>query len=1085
MNSKKANACLTRIDTPKKAPGKEAVSDSARFYIFKGESGGFVIVSGDDRARRILAYSLTGSIDVDNMPQQLSGLLEWYSEIIANLPSNIVVHPSPASLEETTGPSNSVLLETYDWGQGDPYNTSCPVIGGVHSQAGCVATAMAIVMKYHNWPPKGRGHHKYNTNRFGMDLDEMDYEKITFDFDAMSPEGNSEVAKLMRTAGHSVNMVYGTELSGTYVWVAPNAMRRYFSYSPECQYIEKSHFQDNEWSEILHSQLDSGLPVIYSGFTEDKEGHAFVIDGYENDMYHINWGWDGMFNGYFSLSPAADNAIPEYNQRQGMVINIIPDTSGKELSPCWIDYGYLWREMDSDPLLNTNPGTYVYPSTFEKGKEFDFYSKTINVPVDYACSFGVAVVDANGDIKHVAPAYMTIDKGSYTVFCTINYTWNSVTLSTPTSIDIDLPENYTLWVASQEKGSDIWKLIPGTMEAPSTCIFDDRDIPLSSINYSFNDVAGVVGSPDNDDDDFVYSVNSTDPFKAIIGSNYLAICKANNGVANIYLDGEWATNTDDVYRSTLQFKVFKDTYDITVDYIGNEDLTSVVLENATPGSVPESLSDCEKIKSLVVHGSVHAGDLAYITEHCISLQHLDLSDVDIVSHVDEQGIEYRANTFPRDNYRPSKTVNDQSSLTANIWNVKSLILPKSMTGWSGRFNTMELGGRNLIALSIHAGYASERTETYISGNSGLGDISFQFVNCTADETAGTLSEVSFLSGVNKYGHLFVPSGMKDKFTNAAGWKEFRHIIEVDKPFNGAIVEKDGAQYILLSDCAALISVPVDCINSRFSVADSIIHGDESYPVRYIATQALTAKPINHIELPAGFEELDLNVFFGSHSITLNQNLESIIPQESVYLVGGVLYLRNEKSLDLSMMDSYIAFSEKTTPNFTTDKAVQRVYVPGATTEIYKETLPTAAEIAEMWTYEIDKEKKLVRITPKLDDLSVDKVSINGRSIEPVLGVYNYADVAADELDVALDYTMPGGQNMSTRYDNQFNAAMPSVEIEFSGVSETFTDSESAADVYDVKGVLLLKDCDISKINTLDPGIYIIQRGEETTKIIIR
>lgn len=1016
---------VRRLQSPK---ASRNIEENQPYYVFNAtDDKGFVIISGDDRAKKILGYSDKGNFDFNNIPPQLAVLLDQYAKQIETLPATGAADSSWSKASRVASDGEGVLLETANWGQGYPYNAQCPIIDGVQTPTGCVATAMAIVMKYHNWPEQGRHSHKYNTNPFGTSLDEMNYGDIEFDYNLMEQEGNTEIAALMRASGHSVNMVYGENLSGTFVWLVSHSLQRFFKYSPDCQYIEKSHFSYNEWNDIILSQLNNGYPIIYSGFTQEKDGHAFIIDGYKKDMFHINWGWDGLSNGYFSLNSTNEEYIPEYNERQGMIINIIPDKSGKEYSPCWIDYGYLWREVDSDPLLMVNPGTYVYSQKYEKGKPFDFYSKTINVPVDYPCSFGIAVVDKDENIVSVAPAYMLIGEGSYYLFCTINYTWGGVTLSTSTSIDVDLPEDYTLWVASQKQGSNNWELVLGTMEAPSKCRFEEKEIPLSKIEHSFSNIDGYLGNPDNDEKEFVYSVNKTNPLQSILGSTYCATYKANNGIANIYLNGEWATNTDDVSRTSLQFKVLTNYYDIDVEYISNDELNDVSLKNVSAGSLKELLNDCEKIKSLTIQGTLNAEDLSYITQNCLSLQHLDLSEVTISSSSDYSGDDYPKNFYPKNNFRPIKTLNDNSNSTCNIWSVKSLLLPKSMRGWIG--NGIELGGRNMAVLSMPVDHVTEGTEYYIDGQASSGDYSYQFVNCIVNDITSPISQVNFPDLVKTYGHLFVPKGMKNKFLESNGWSDFKYIIEVDRPFVGKIIEKDGAQYILLSDCAVLLAVPFDKFHSHFSVADKIEYNDETFPVKYLASQSMLHKDIRFIELPEYLEDLDLNIFFGSASITLNKNLRNIVPQNDIYHVAGVLYLRNEKTLNLSMMDSFEAFSEKIVPNFITDQLLSTVYIPGEAYKNYNAIMKGSARLVEMWNYEIDKINGIVKIEPLIEGLSIDEVVINGNHTDVnATNIYEYDKENAPDLDVIVEFTLHDRQKMTTHYDAEFNAKLPSTDL---------------------------------------------------------
>lgn len=1046
--------------TPLRARSVNEVTTRQPFYIYNFNNGGFVVVSSDSRTRQILAYSEKGSLDVDNLPTQLSGLFDYYSAQITALSSDYS-ETETSVLNETA----EKLLTTSDWGQN--YNSYTPVIDNVNSPVGCVATAMAIVMKYHNWPLNGRGSHKYNTVKDGMALDQMNYSDYSFDYSAMANGSADEIGRLMRCAGHSVNMTYGSEESTTYVWVVPNGLRRYFSYSPECQYLEKSHFTDAEWIDLIHTQIDEGLPVIYSGFDLEKKGHAFVIDGYKGELFHCNWGWNGMANGYYSINLAEKDCIPVYNNRQGMVINIRPDKSCLEMSPCWIDYGYLWREINDDPLAVTNPGTHVYPSEFVPGKPFDFSSKTINVPVDYSCSFGIAVLDADNNIIDVMPANRTIDEGTYTLFCGINYTWNGVKLNSSLTIDRFLPQGAKLCVVSQRKGSDKWKIIPGTIEASSSCAFDGSAVDVSTINYTFNNTDGVIGDPNNDVCDFSYRVTTSSPTHGIIGSTYLPIYKANNGVANIYVDGVWATNTDDMARTSLDFALLNPTYDITVDYIPESDFADIVLENVVPGSLEKCLDNYDHIGKLKLSGKLNADDIYFITRNCVSLQQLDLSDCSIVSSVDKDGIEHPASTFPKDASYSAPFFGGLSYPQSGVFGVKSLKMPYNLAGWES-----SIIGRNQISLSLPAGVDNGDGNMIYYSSLGYMDISYQFVYASLDENS-TIKEVSFPETVSTYGKLFVPKSSASKFRSVEGWRDFSEIIETDKPYSGEIVNLDGAKFLILSDCAALISSPLNCPD--YTVPDEIIFEENKYPVKYFATQAfMRAKP--HVRLPKYFEKLDLNTLrLAVYGLTLNKNLKEIVPiKNAIYNLGGDLYLKNEAKLDLSGFGSYRIVTESVEPNFTGVPEDVKVFIPGATLDRFADY-----NASELWQYSIDRQNSRIAVIPFGDAIEIDRVLVNGVEVEGENGLYAIADM--DNIDVVVEYTLNGRQEMLTHYDAKFNNNTPDSDL--SSIRD-IVEADKKMDIYNVSGILIKKQCDMLELNKLPNGVYIIRQGNKTFKRII-
>lgn len=293
------------------------------YYAFNRDgNGGFVIVSADEQSNMVLGYSDKGSFDFSNIPPQLKALLK----------TGAANHKAQA---QTRAAAGQVLYETAEWGQNAPFNAMCPTVDGVTPPAGCVATAMAIVMKYHNWPDYTRGgmqaNYYYPEQRF-------DFSNYTIDWDALNEPGtdrfNQEVAKLAYSAGVAAGMIYGVAESAAEVWPISHKMMEYYTYAPECQFIDRSAFDDEKWNSILMEQLNEVGPVVYSG--NGTVGHCFVIDGYdEKGYYHVNWGWDGFLNGYYALD-FSDVGGMSFSDYQGMIINIKPDHERRVFSKSWM-----------------------------------------------------------------------------------------------------------------------------------------------------------------------------------------------------------------------------------------------------------------------------------------------------------------------------------------------------------------------------------------------------------------------------------------------------------------------------------------------------------------------------------------------------------------------------------------------------------------------------------------------------------------------------------------------------------------------------------------------------------------------------
>ena len=310
-------------------------------YVFTTESS-FVLMAADDCVQPILGYSLNGPFDIENMPDNKRTWIEGYSNEI----QYAIAHQTRATLEVTQqwrdlaeGNFNqgravvvTPLLQT-KWNQGSPYNLLCP--GG--SVTGCVATAMAQIMKYWGYPAHGIGSHSYTHATYG-ELS-ADFQSTTYDWSYMTNTyGNTStttqkqaVATLMYHCGVSVDMNYSPSSSGASTANVADALKTYFGYSEDVQHLSRSAYSDAEWIALLKNDLNQNFPVQYHG-TGSGGGHSFVCDGYNEDNYfHFNWGWGGYCDEYYlvdNLNPgpggigSGTNGI--YNDGQGAVFGIHP-----------------------------------------------------------------------------------------------------------------------------------------------------------------------------------------------------------------------------------------------------------------------------------------------------------------------------------------------------------------------------------------------------------------------------------------------------------------------------------------------------------------------------------------------------------------------------------------------------------------------------------------------------------------------------------------------------------------------------------------------------------------------------------------
>ena len=326
------------------------------YYVFSAFPDGFVIVAGDDRCRPILGYSENGYFDPNNMPENLRNWLQGYErEILYAIEHGFtagaetqaqwtaLVNGQEMPAENRSSRAVSPLIST-TWDQSAPYNNLCPS----GSAVGCVATAMAQVMKFWEWPTTGTGSYSYEEDDYGTLS--ADFGSTTYNWSNMpnnltnwsNSTQKTAVATLMFHCGVSVAMDYSPEGSGAYMYYynsqpsAYKALKTYFGYKNSIAYRSRSNYTEANWINLLKAELDAGRPIIYSGNDENYSGgHCFVCDGYNaSDEFHFNWGWSGYYDGYFvisSLNPGGGGiggGSYDFSYNQSCLVGIEPDNGG-------------------------------------------------------------------------------------------------------------------------------------------------------------------------------------------------------------------------------------------------------------------------------------------------------------------------------------------------------------------------------------------------------------------------------------------------------------------------------------------------------------------------------------------------------------------------------------------------------------------------------------------------------------------------------------------------------------------------------------------------------------------------------------
>lgn len=346
------SANLTLVSAPARTSNGynlQSKAEPARYYYIynRGEAGGFVIVAGDDRLAPYIGYATTGTFSVEAIPDNLAAFLQTCQQRIDELAGQPGWQTRLAPTLPMAGAPAEVapLLGGIKWDQAEPWNSKTPEYGeGKHMPVGCVATAYAQVMRYYKWPDKGAGKVEYKEPGVRR-RHKVDFSQTTYDW-ANMPESFADVkaateaqkealGTLCYHAGVAIETAYNAQASGSFAPKIVMALRNNFRYDKQVTFKRRVNYTQAEWDKMIRAELAAQRPVVYCG-TGTGGGHAFVCDGYNVDgLYHINWGWKGLADGYFNLNFLSPDQLGigggfggGFSMEQGAVIGIKPDRNG-------------------------------------------------------------------------------------------------------------------------------------------------------------------------------------------------------------------------------------------------------------------------------------------------------------------------------------------------------------------------------------------------------------------------------------------------------------------------------------------------------------------------------------------------------------------------------------------------------------------------------------------------------------------------------------------------------------------------------------------------------------------------------------
>lgn len=428
--------------------GRNGRAQYQDYYVCNKPGGGWVIVAADDRVKPIIAYSETGSFSTEDMPANLKCWMDDISECIDEVRDNDLkaTDDVKAEWERLLGGysperTESKVIETALWYQFEPYNIYCPVATGEnkHAATGCVATAMAIVLRHNKWPAHGKGViGGYRDEYFNAYVPSYSIDNHYYDWDNMpmsdgedpknhwTDENKHQVAQLMHDCGVMVEMDYSYEEgSASSLGLIAKALIDHMYCSESMTAVDRSSFELTEWFSLFRNEIDNDRLAIYRA-SDGEGGHAFVCDGYETagNRLHFNWGWgDYDGNGFYSLEymhPKGSRST--FSDYHCAVIGIAPDTANVDLGNA---PDIIFAEKDNSYGMTPFISDGMKVDDITKGSDLYFIISTLKnmAPHDVARELKICLEGIDGTVKQegwFTPVIMGPADGNYHYVITDN-----------------------------------------------------------------------------------------------------------------------------------------------------------------------------------------------------------------------------------------------------------------------------------------------------------------------------------------------------------------------------------------------------------------------------------------------------------------------------------------------------------------------------------------------------------------------------------------------------------------------------------------------------------------------------------------
>ena len=617
---------------PMKAKAKSRVVSTASlstlgndsYYVFNNDAGGFVIIAGDDAVAPVLGYTSTGAFDANNLPEGLKDLLKSYEQQIAALGKNYKANTTSTRAEFT----GEKLLNTAKWNQGAPFNKYTPN----NYVTGCVATAGAIVMKHHGYPAKGVGSHSYTWNGQNLTASfEHDYDwanmpvRYTGDNDAAF----DGVARLMSDLGIAVNMQYANGGSASALEDLVTALKKYFGYSKYARHLKIEDLGAEAWNGRLRAEIDANRPVLYAASDANVGGHSFVIDGYKNESFSVNWGWGGYCNGFYrvgALNPEVDGTPQgdQYNSSQAAVFALQPSDGKEVLSNL--------RFIKVDGYLET---MNMNVTDVKAGKNLTLYLLPLQSYGEnsYTGKIAIALKNAKGEIREVfaETEIKELKSGYYFYELLLNG-----------ACSVDAQEGDYLTVVSKEDGTDAYVEIYGP-DMTEVHVRATGFLPRTfEVKVELGEGAEFVEASS--------SYNLKTWFyngKPLQGCPYYFNVKIDEGIAKSFIELDGKSVPTVSFTNGVTFYAIspglKPVYNLVVKTYRNYEEKTVEVNLSAPGQLKAELEsknlDYYVYTNIKVNGEIDKRDFDELNSH--PFNSIDLSDAKVVAYDS-----YDANMIP-------------------------------------------------------------------------------------------------------------------------------------------------------------------------------------------------------------------------------------------------------------------------------------------------------------------------------------------------------------------------------------------------------------------------------------------------------